>query len=404
MACHCPATGSNVLVRPSRRLQVRVRLTVESIKEPSWLRVGYMILEPLAADFRAFFLYNRMPYDRAIWSKLRDPWTAIFMYIAASPTVWVRGGFFTIYLLCILPEREEFQVRRCVELLVVKGPSPVRYLRLSPRDIMTEQVTKFILGLKGTQFLSGIFKLVTLCLSFWQCSVTILDGDGCRMQGPGVDKPALNDLMMIVWLQALLWLGFLLLPYSGEFDKSTGVVSFRRAHLLWARAKLEGLSPTQVREPKQESESESESPSKVDAMKRRGSTLGSSCQLFGGKKTPRRPKEVVSNLVSSTSAVSSSILAGAASSVTSTISSGYQRLGGRQETLESLAEESSVRSLSSWRSGWDRWVQWATKWAARARSNSMAATYPMRTGATKNRLFTLLTWDSRSFIVAVVRL
>ena len=112
-------------------------------------------------------------YDRTIWSKLRDPWTLIFLYIAASPSVWVRGGFFTLYLLCILPEREEFQV------------------------------TKFILGLKGTQFLSGMLKLVTLCLSFWQCSVTIIDENGCRMEGPGVGKPALNDLVMLLWLQVV---------------------------------------------------------------------------------------------------------------------------------------------------------------------------------------------------------
>ena len=51
--------------------------------------------------FRAFFLYNRMPYDRSMFSKFRDPWTLLLTYLAASTNVWVRGSFFTIYLLCI---------------------------------------------------------------------------------------------------------------------------------------------------------------------------------------------------------------------------------------------------------------------------------------------------------------
>ena len=69
------------------------------------VKVGYLVLEPPVMAFRAFFLYNRMPYDRTIFSKLRDPWTLLLTYIAASPTVWVRGSFFTIYLICIASER-----------------------------------------------------------------------------------------------------------------------------------------------------------------------------------------------------------------------------------------------------------------------------------------------------------
>ena len=34
---------------------------------------------------------------------------------------------------------------------------------------------------------------------------------------------------------------------------------------------------------------------------------------------------------------------------------------------------------------------------ASAQAHVMAMTFPMRTGATKNRLFTLLTWDTRCF-------
>jgi hypothetical protein len=49
--------------------------------------------------------------------------------IAASPNVAVRGLFFTLYLLCVIVDREEYIVMR------------------------------FILGLKGTQFISGIIKV-----------------------------------------------------------------------------------------------------------------------------------------------------------------------------------------------------------------------------------------------------
>lgn len=91
----------------------------------------------------------------------------------------MRGGFFTIYLLCIASEREEFQLM------------------------------KFILSLKGTQFLSGVLKLAFLCLSFWQCTVTILDRNGCREEGPGVNKGPFNEILTLIWLQALLRIAFL---------------------------------------------------------------------------------------------------------------------------------------------------------------------------------------------------
>ena len=123
---------------------------------PPWHRVVLSILTPLVMSFRAFFLYYRLPYDLSIWSKLKDTWYYIMTYIAASPNPFVRGGFFTIYLLGIITELEEFQVMR------------------------------FIIGLKGTQFISGVIKTVILAFKFWKCAVTSDAQNGCRETGPGV--------------------------------------------------------------------------------------------------------------------------------------------------------------------------------------------------------------------------
>ena len=74
---------------------------------------------------RAFLLYNKMPFDRSIWTKIRTPWYFILMGLASSTNMYIRGGFFTFYLFCLSIDMEEFQMMF------------------------------FILGLKGTQFISG---------------------------------------------------------------------------------------------------------------------------------------------------------------------------------------------------------------------------------------------------------
>ena len=74
------------------------------------------------------------PYDRTIWSKVRDPWFYVFTFVSASPVVWVRGGFFTIYLLCIASDREEFQVDgRPTAPQCQSPPAPRVEIRISGR-------------------------------------------------------------------------------------------------------------------------------------------------------------------------------------------------------------------------------------------------------------------------------
>ena len=53
-----------------------------------------------------------MPYDKSIFYKLCDPVYYFILMITASPNVFVRGLFFTIYLLLICHDREEYQTMR----------------------------------------------------------------------------------------------------------------------------------------------------------------------------------------------------------------------------------------------------------------------------------------------------
>ena len=96
---------------------VSISVEVEPLHEPPWLDVTIAVTKPWLRAIRAFILYYRMPYDRTIWSKLRDPVYIVMMYVAASPYVAVRGTFFTVYLACIISEMEEFQVPRLEQML-----------------------------------------------------------------------------------------------------------------------------------------------------------------------------------------------------------------------------------------------------------------------------------------------
>jgi len=353
-----PATTYSLQL--STQGSVLLKLSVDSIVRRPWVNVVADVLTPPIIAFRAFFLYNRMPYDRTFFSKMRDPWTLVLMYIAASPTVWLRGSFFTFYLICIAFEREEFQLM------------------------------KFILSLKGTQFLSGIIKLAVLCLSFWHCTVAIPDANGCREAGPGVGKPPLNDLMMLLWLQVLLWIAFHLLPYSGTFDEQTGTVSFRRASLLWARAKQESTIKTSP-----ESFAGIENTTFAWFSNRSFLANRRSSQIFPHPPTSKAAKE------KEPTPKKRSIWPPrwrnrdkGYTKLTDLEDPSRGKLGNlkhHESQLPRPPQPDLVQSTASSSVG-----NYATAWAT-FKSDLLAATFPIRTGATKNRLFMLLTWDTRAF-------
>jgi len=192
----------------STKGKVYVDITARIVSRSGYFETAQdFVIHPLTDLFhrlRNFVLYYRNPYDRAIFSKLRDPWTIIVIIVAAHPEIVIRGSFFTFFLICILKDREEFQVM------------------------------KFILGLKGTQFLSGIIKAILGYHGFWMCLTLEPDPESCRFHGPGVHTNIATQITLLIWTQILLWVAFLVLPYAGVYNPSTGKVVYGRANQLWA--------------------------------------------------------------------------------------------------------------------------------------------------------------------------
>ena len=60
--------------------------------------------------------------------------------------------------------------------------------RRAVREITPATCHRFILSLKGTQFLSGLSKLVLLCTDFFSCTVLAVQEDQCHFAGPGVSS------------------------------------------------------------------------------------------------------------------------------------------------------------------------------------------------------------------------
>jgi len=150
-----------------------------------------------------FVKYHRMPYDTAIWSKLRDWRFLTIMLIAANPNVFIRGGFFTFFLISIVKDREEFQLN------------------------------KFILGMKGTQFISGVIKAIIAYAKFWACTVLDSDAMACRDHGPGVGSSVVFTANLLLYMQLLLYIAFIILPYAKQYEPSTGWLNGTRAEELW---------------------------------------------------------------------------------------------------------------------------------------------------------------------------
>ena len=169
-------------------MQVRIRVSIERVHSPSQSEMWMEAVAPLVETVRNFFLYMRLPYDRNVLAKFRDWRYLLFYYFAVSPNQLLRGGFFTVYLACILVDREEYQLMR------------------------------FIISLKGTQVFSGLIKAISLCHEFWMCTVVVVDHDrnGCIASGPGVGKSVPANTLLYIWLQALCWTSFLLLPFAGK--------------------------------------------------------------------------------------------------------------------------------------------------------------------------------------------
>ena len=192
----------------STKGRVFVTINIHDItRPPSHEVIWDFLVGPLTELFirlSNFVLYFRMPYDRTIWTKLYDPWFYVGTYVAANPDILIRGSFFTFFLISILRDREEFQVM------------------------------KFILGLKGTQFISGVIKAILGFEGFWQCLTLELDPLACQSQGPSVGKPVFTQLVLVLWTQ-VRWIGH----QSSVISNSN---QYSRSQVRWIGA-ASGTSP-----------------------------------------------------------------------------------------------------------------------------------------------------------------
>jgi len=337
---------------------------------PSWAHVLYEINLPWMREFRAFFLYYRLPYDLTIWSKLYDPWYYILTYIAASPNVLIRGGFFTIYLGCVLSAGiEEFIVMR------------------------------FILGLKGSQFISGIIKTIVLCFKFWRCTVTSGDPMGCEVMGPGVGHHSVfNYILILAWLQALLWVAFLILPYSGQLNPSTGRISYQRSTALYKEAREWANKRREARHAKLERRKARSAgePIVTSAPTPAVSTPGSEVEAANSN---RRGSGVLRR--GSGVQVGSIGAAIPPSLQFRSQQSGYFKLPDVESGPASLPAPDVANGSKTTFTRINDIKEWMNTSMERLTLEWDTLSYPMRAGVAQNRLFSLLTWDTNMSIACL---
>ena len=254
---------------------------------------------------------------------------------------------------------------------------------------------RFILGLKGTQFISGIFKLVTVCMGFWQCSVTVPQMNGCALDGPGVGRSTLRDILILIWLQVLLWIAFLLLPFSGVYDARNARVDFTRSRQLWERAKLEGTIAVVGADVDLSAQGHVAAARARSAKKKKAGYLVQSLvpsRVFGkkGAKPAQAPAQALvfpRGLPSPRGPDGYTPLVDANAPLS-------DRPDGPATHASSSVSPPGSEPLPFPRS----MLVWTLEAAERLQSMAMAVSYPMRSGESKNRLFSLLTFDTRAFL------
>ena len=64
-----------------------------------------------------------------------------------------------------------------------------------------------------------------------------IDPLGCQARGPGVGGASVRKMVAIMlWIQALLWIAFLLLPFTGKLNPRSGKINYTRSRRKWADA------------------------------------------------------------------------------------------------------------------------------------------------------------------------
>jgi hypothetical protein len=138
-------------------------------------------LKKLVLDFRAWYLYNELPYDKSFWGKLRSPgWW--FILTTKLYSGWGIQAFLYAMRLLMLDRTDEWQL------------------------------FEYISNFKGIQFLSGVIAMFQGVLMFMDCA-GLRSADQphtCHVNGPGMDQRALcaGDGLSNVACASVVGIGF----------------------------------------------------------------------------------------------------------------------------------------------------------------------------------------------------
>jgi hypothetical protein len=141
---------------------------------------------------RAFFRYHLFPFDKGFWGQIRDPVQLTFRLMSLVP-VYGLSQFMFVFIFVLIDKQDEFQ---CIN---------------------------FILGFKGTQFISmGIIRALTGFSQFMLCVTAPAKGTHqCEDKGPGGNGGMLITSVGLFLQIVLVWTAFILLRYSQEKGRTT---------------------------------------------------------------------------------------------------------------------------------------------------------------------------------------
>jgi len=135
--------------------------------------------------WRAQVLYNFAPFDRSFFGLVKNPIWWLLTFISITPVFGIRVVFFAFIL-----------------LFVVSSLPPDEF-----------QLVRFILGFKGTQFITGTMLAFKAAAEYNLC-VHPHGTHSCDVAGPGVKDHQLYSCIDYLGSCLLVWVAFFCLPCS----------------------------------------------------------------------------------------------------------------------------------------------------------------------------------------------
>ena len=148
--------------KKGRRQRRDLQSTLLQIGMASWWEyLSFKYVKKLLLDFRAWVLYNELPYDKTFWGKLRSPgwWLLLLTKLYSG---WGIQAFLYAMRLAMLDRTDEWQL------------------------------FEYISNFKGIQFLSGVLAMFQGTLMYMECAGLVSKDlpHTCDSNGPGMDSKA----------------------------------------------------------------------------------------------------------------------------------------------------------------------------------------------------------------------